>query len=100
MNSYTADKYDSLMRNRLGPKEDYFRIGRDVRVFIIFLGALANQVVFTLVLIAAMTNAENIRRIMVLNRGGKSGLCKKRIEGIIERSLVPEDRVHAKNTLE
>ena len=100
MNSYTADKYDSLMRNRLGPKEDYFRIGRDVRVFIIFLGALTNQVVFTLVLIAAMTNAENIRRIVVLNRGGKPGYIKKRIEGIIERSLVPEDRVHAKNTLE
>jgi CDP-L-myo-inositol myo-inositolphosphotransferase len=100
MNSYTADKYDSLMRNRLGSNEDYFRIGRDVRVFIIFLGALANQVVLTLVLIAAMTNAENIRRIVVLNRDGKSGLCKKRIEGIIERSRVPEDTVHAKNTLE
>jgi CDP-L-myo-inositol myo-inositolphosphotransferase len=86
MNSYTADKYDSLMRNRLGSKEDYFRIGRDVRVFIIFLGALINQVVLTLVLIAAMTNAENIRRLVVLNRDGNSGLCKKSIGEIIERS--------------
>ncbi len=68
MNSYTADKYYSLMGIRLGSKGYYFRIGRDVRVFIIFFGALINQVVLTLVLIAAMTNAENIRRIVVLNR--------------------------------
>ncbi len=100
MNSYTADKYDSLMGIRLGSKDDYFRIGRDVRVFIIFLGALINQVVLTLVLIATLMNAENIRRIVVLYRAGKSGLCKKRIGGIIERSLVPEDPIHAKNTLE
>ncbi len=100
MNSYTADKYDGLMKKKIGSKRQHFRIGRDVRTFIIFLGALTNQVVLTLVLIAAITNAENIRRILVLNRGGKSSLCKKRIEGIIERSLVPEDTVHAKNTLE
>ncbi len=100
MNSYTADKYDGLMKKKIGSKRQHFRIGRDVRTFIIFLGALTNQVVLTLVLIAAITNAENIRRILVLNREGKSSLCKKRIEGIIERSLVPEDTVHAKNTLE
>ena len=100
MNSYTADKYDGLMKKKIESKRHRFRIGRDVRVFIIFLGALANQVVFTLVLIAAMTNAENIRRIVALNKNGKHGLLKKRVDGIIERSLVPEDRVHAKNTLE
>lgn len=66
MNSYTADKYDSLMRTRLGPKDDYFRIGRDVRIFIIFLGAIINQVVLTLILTAVLTNIENIRRIIVL----------------------------------
>ena len=66
MNSYTADKYDSLMKIRLGPKDDYFRIGRDVRIFIIFLGTLINQVVLTLVLIAALTNIENVRRVIVL----------------------------------
>jgi phosphatidylglycerophosphate synthase len=100
MNSYTADKYDGLMREQIESKRQHFRIGRDVRVFIIFIGALTNQVVLTLVLIATLTNAENIRRIVVLNREGKSGLCKKRIEGIIERSHVPEDPIHAKNTLE
>ncbi len=36
-----------------------------------------NQVVLTLVLIAVLTNAENIRRIVVLNKDGKSSLLKK-----------------------
>ena len=69
MNSYTADKYDGLMR-KLGPGKYYFRIGRDVRMFIIFLGALLNQPLLTLVLIALLMNAENIRRIVVLYKNG------------------------------
>jgi len=66
MNSYTADKYDSLMNRRLGPGDDFFRIGRDVRLFIIFIGALINQPLLILILIGAMTNIENIRRVMLL----------------------------------
>ncbi|MHC2995013.1 MAG: NTP transferase domain-containing protein [Candidatus Atribacteria bacterium] len=65
MNSYTADKYDGLMKKKLGPGKHYFRIGRDVRMFIIFLGTLINQPVLILFIIALIMNAENIRRIIV-----------------------------------
>jgi len=70
MNSYTADKYDGLMKRKLGPGKYYFRMGRDVRMFIIFLGAVLNQPLLTLVLIAFLMNAENIRRIVVLYKNG------------------------------
>jgi len=66
MNSYTADKYDSLMNRRLFPGDYFFRIGRDVRTFIIFIGALINQPLLILILIGFMTNIENIRRVIVL----------------------------------
>ncbi|MBA7515970.1 Bifunctional IPC transferase and DIPP synthase [subsurface metagenome] len=65
MNSYTADKYDGLMKKKLGPGKHYFRIGRDVRMFIIFLGTLINQPVLILFIIAFTMNAENIRRIII-----------------------------------
>lgn len=70
MNSYTADKHDGLMKRKLGPGKYYFRMGRDVRIFIIFLGALINQPLLTLVLIALLMNAENIRRVVVLYKNG------------------------------
>ena len=70
MNSYTADKYDGLMKRRLVPGKHYFRMGRDVRMFIIFLGALLNQPLIVLVVIALLMNAENIRRIVVLHKNG------------------------------
>ena len=70
MNSYTADKYDGLrnelLNRRIGSKGFSFRIGRDVRIFIIFLGALINQPLLILILIGIMTNIENIRRVMLL----------------------------------
>ncbi|MBA7519614.1 Bifunctional IPC transferase and DIPP synthase [subsurface metagenome] len=65
MNSYTADKYDGLMKKKLGPGKHYFRIGRDIRMFIIFLGTLINQPVLILFIIAFTMNAENIRRIVM-----------------------------------
>ena len=65
MNSYTADKYDGLMKKKLGPGKHYFRIGRDVRMFIIFLGTLVNQPVLILFIIAFVMNVEDIRRIVV-----------------------------------
>ena len=70
MNSYTADKYDGLMKRKLGQEKYYFRMGRDVRIFIIFLGALINQPLLILVLIALLMNAENIRRVVVLYKNG------------------------------
>ncbi|MGR3220716.1 MAG: NTP transferase domain-containing protein [Candidatus Anammoxibacter sp.] len=64
MLSYTADKYDSLMKSviSLGNR---FRIGRDIRVFIMFLGAVSNHTLATLIIIAALTNIETIRRVII-----------------------------------
>jgi CDP-L-myo-inositol myo-inositolphosphotransferase len=70
MNSYTADKYDGLMQKKLKPGMHYFRIGRDVRTFIIFLGVFINQPLSILILIAFMTNAENVRRVFILYKNG------------------------------
>ena len=65
MVSYTADKYDGLMRHKGGGR---FRIGRDLRVFILFLGALSNQVMAVLVLIALVMNLETLRRLVICRR--------------------------------
>jgi len=62
--SYTADKYDHLMKNRIKAFKG-FRLGRDVRVFVIFLGAIFNQVWLTLAVIAVVMNAETIRRVIL-----------------------------------
>jgi CDP-L-myo-inositol myo-inositolphosphotransferase len=64
MLSYTADKHDSLMRARIAGGTS-LRIGRDVRVFLIFLGALFNQPFWALLIIAAMMNTETVRRVIV-----------------------------------
>lgn len=63
MNSYTADKYDSLIKKRIVISK--FRMGRDIRVFLIFIGALINQPFLTLLIIAIVMNIENIRRILI-----------------------------------
>jgi len=67
LNSYTADKYDGLMAQRL-QGASYFRLGRDVRVFVIFLGALLNQPLFTLGVVAVVMNVEVVRRIIICRR--------------------------------
>ena len=61
MLSYTADKYDRLMKNRI---KKGIRMGRDVRVFLIFLGAVLNQPYPVLIVIAVLMNAETMRRIV------------------------------------
>jgi CDP-L-myo-inositol myo-inositolphosphotransferase len=66
MLSYTADKYDNLMRERLqAGGRTGLRMGRDVRVFLIFLGAATNLVLPVLVVIAVGMNLETLRRIKV-----------------------------------
>jgi CDP-L-myo-inositol myo-inositolphosphotransferase len=67
MVSYTADKYDNLMRKHIGRG---FRVGRDLRVFLIFLGAIFNQIYLTLALIAAVMNIETIRRVITYRDNG------------------------------
>jgi len=67
MNSYTADKYDRLMKTRIGKG---IRLGRDVRVLLIFLGAVLNQPYPILIMIAVLANVENIRRIIICRNDG------------------------------
>ena len=67
MVSYTAEKYDGLMCKRVGKG---FRVGRDLRVFLIFLGAIFNQVYPTLALVAVVMNIETIRRIITCRDNG------------------------------
>ncbi len=64
LNSYTADKYDGLMDQRLRGAS-YFRLGRDVRIFAIFLGAILNQPLITLGVVAMVMNVEVIRRVVI-----------------------------------
>lgn len=65
MISYTADKYDKLMKNRIDKGIKGIRLGRDVRVFLIFLGAIFNLPYLVLVVIAIVMNIETIRRIII-----------------------------------
>jgi CDP-L-myo-inositol myo-inositolphosphotransferase len=77
MNSYTADKYDGLMMKKLGQEGSYLRMGRDVRIGIIFLGCIINQPFITLLVIACLMNIENVRRVLVLYRNGNEIDCIK-----------------------
>ena len=66
LNSYTADKYDGYLIARIASAGGQLRMGRDVRLFLIFLGALVNQVFATLVVLAIITNLESVRRMFLL----------------------------------
>jgi CDP-L-myo-inositol myo-inositolphosphotransferase len=67
--SYTADKFDGLMRDQVGNGKGV-RLGRDVRVFLIFLGAICNQAFLTLAVIAAVMNIETLRRLIICRDHG------------------------------
>jgi CDP-L-myo-inositol myo-inositolphosphotransferase len=68
--SYTADKYDGLMKTRLQRGEVLgIRIGRDLRVLVIALGAVFNLPFLALSLIALVMNAETMRRIATASNG-------------------------------
>jgi len=69
MLSYTADKYDSLMRDRIIHNKG-LRMGRDIRVFLIFLGAVFNQAYLTLVVIAVVMNIATVRRLIICRDHG------------------------------
>ncbi len=69
MNSYTADKYDHLMKARF-ERGKGIRIGRDVRVFMISVGALCNLPFLTLSVIAGLMNLETVRRVVVARSDG------------------------------
>ena len=66
MNSYTADKYDTIFKT-VKPKK-WLRLGRDVRMFLIMLGSILNQILLTLFVLGVITNLESIRRLIVLRK--------------------------------
>ena len=67
--SYTAEKYDGLMKTRFQRGESLgIRIGRDLRVLVIALGAVFNLPYLALSLIAVVMNAETVRRIVTASR--------------------------------
>ena len=68
MNSYTADKYDSYLIKKLKTSKYTWRIGRDIRIFIIFLGSVTNQVLIALAILAFLTNLEVIRRVYIISK--------------------------------
>ncbi len=67
MNSYTADKYDSLMKAKYCDGQG-IRIGRDVRVLLIFLCAVCNLPYLAIIILAILMNVETIRRVVVCYR--------------------------------
>ncbi len=66
LNSYTSSKYDSIFRDGDMTKRSKFRMGRDVRLLLITIGALTNQIPIMLIILAAIANFEAIRRLLVL----------------------------------
>ncbi|MFQ5752610.1 MAG: CDP-alcohol phosphatidyltransferase family protein, partial [bacterium] len=72
MNSYTAIAYDKLLKKDVVKNKSSFRIGRDIRLFVIFIGALCNQLLITLVILMLITNVESIRRLFVLKNVSKN----------------------------
>jgi CDP-L-myo-inositol myo-inositolphosphotransferase len=68
--SYTADKYDGLMKTRFQRGETLgIRIGRDLRVLVIALGAVFNLPFLALSVIAVVMNAETVRRLATAGGG-------------------------------
>jgi len=77
MNSYTSIKYDTIFKKSKNTK---IRIGRDIRLFLIMIGALLNQLYYTLIVLGILTNAESIRRLYTL------------------RKSIPQDRSNSRET--
>jgi len=59
--SYTAYVYDSVIS-----KHSNFRLGRDITIFIIQIGAIINIPYITLTILAVITNVEVCRRLWSL----------------------------------
>ncbi|MFQ6038639.1 MAG: CDP-alcohol phosphatidyltransferase family protein [Candidatus Aminicenantales bacterium] len=72
MNSYTALSYDEMIRHRVSSGKAVVRVGRDLRLFIVFVGAVLNQLWLTLVVLAFLTNIESLRRLLVMRYAFRS----------------------------
>jgi CDP-L-myo-inositol myo-inositolphosphotransferase len=65
INTYTGEKYDSVFKTESGTGRIKFRVGRDVRLLIIVVGALTNQIPILLIIVAVLANFEAIRRLIL-----------------------------------
>jgi len=65
INTYTGEKYDSIFKIRSGTGRIKFRVGRDMRLLIIVVGALTNQIPILLIIVAVLANFEAIRRLIL-----------------------------------
>ncbi len=74
LNSYTSDKYDSIFRNEDMTKRSKFRMGRDVRLLLITIGALTNQIPIMLIILAVIANYEALRRLIVFRNKLDDGM--------------------------
>ena len=84
LNSYTADKYDGLMRERT---EARIRLGRDVRMLLVAVGAVLDQTLVTLWFIALLMNGEVVRRIVVCWR---DSLAARALQGNVAKGRTNE----------
>lgn len=66
MISYTAIQYDEFLLSKAFNKKIGFRMGRDIRILIVFIAAVLNQLFVALIILSIVTNAESIRRLFVL----------------------------------
>ena len=67
INTYSAARFDDLLdgtvfRGRRPP----LRIGRDIRLFVVFVGSLLNLPLATLAFLALLMNGEVVRRAVIL----------------------------------
>ncbi len=68
VSSYTAIPYDRMVKKGTLPGAAVLRLGRDVRLFLIFAGALVNQLLAVLLLLTLLTTVETARRLLLFRR--------------------------------
>jgi len=72
MNSYTALDYDKFIASKAFIKKRTIRMGREIRLLIVFIGAVLNQLFALLLVLSIVTNAVSIRRLFMLRNEYKS----------------------------
>jgi hypothetical protein len=69
MISYTNARFENIFENSVkGGGERGIPIRRDMRLFMIMIGAFLNQVMVILLLLAIVTNLEVVRRVFSIKR--------------------------------
>ncbi len=68
MISYTNSRFENIFENSVKGGGRGIPIRRDMRLFIIMIGAILNQVLVMLLLLAILTNLEVVRRVFSIRR--------------------------------